>query len=356
MINPMFASKPAFIPPSRVPVDQMFPSPMDESGNYYMPGYQPYGEEAPMDAEAEMPQADLETSEQVNPYNFLTSFLQNENARNPLAKKLGKMDEKLKNKKEGRERGETTLADVFKGARTLLPYLRGTNQEAIDPNQFSGEMLALATNQLQPVQAQQYIPQLETPYSISFQDQMNANQADFNAMQRQYGYNPAAASQLAAQKYAANSSVLGQQARANQEMQMGAYNRNRGVLNDATIKNLAILDNQYQRQEQAKSNTKMQAQVALNSIASKLAQHKLENRKLGIQENMYNYRFGPNGRAINENAPYEFNMEGNGSYANNGLPTLPEGLEYSTEIRQKKKTKGDNTARNGSIVKAIKNL
>lgn len=354
MINPMFAPKNIYMQPSRVPLDQMLPSPMDESGNYYMPGYQPYGQEELMNTEAEIPQDDLETSEQTVPNNFLTAFLQGRYDNAPSTKKL--RNERLRNTKEGNEREKTTLADVFRGARTLLPYLRGTNQEAIDPNQFSGEMLALATNQLQPVKSQSYVPQLETPYSVSFQDQMNANQSDFNAMQRQYGYNPAAASQLAAQKYAANSAILGQQARANQEMQMGAYNRNRGVLNDSTIKNLAILDSQYQRQEQAKSNTKMQAQVALNSIASKLAQHKLENRKLGIQENMYNYRFGPNGRAINENAPYEFNMEGNGSYANNGLPTLPEGLEYSTEIRQKKKTKGDNTARNGSIVKAIKNL
>jgi len=137
---------------------------------------------------------------------------------------------------------------------------------------------------------------------------------------------------------------------------MGVANRNRAALNDSFLKNLAINDQQFTRQEQAKANTKQQAQVALNSIASKLAQHKLENRKLGIQENMYNYRFGPNGRAINENTPYEFDMQGNGSYASNGLPTLPEGLEYKTTIEQKKKTKGDNTARNGSIVKAIKNL
>jgi hypothetical protein len=238
--------------------------------------------------------------------------------------------------------------------RQLQPYLIPSNQEALDPNQLSGEMLALATNQLQPVQAQQYTPQLETPYSVSFQDQMNANQADFNALQRQLGYNPAAASALAAQKYAANSAILGQQARVNQEMQMGAYNRNRGVLNDATLKNLAILDQQYQRQEQAKSNTKMQAQVALNSIADKIAKNKLENRTLRIQENMSNYRFGPNGRAYNVNAPYEFNMEG--SQASSGLPTLPEGFEYETTIKPKKKTKGDSDARNGSLVKAIKNL
>jgi hypothetical protein len=237
--------------------------------------------------------------------------------------------------------------------RQLQPYLIPSNQEALDPNQLSGEMLALATNQLQPVQAQQYTPQLETPYSVSFQDQMNANQADFNALQRQLGYNPAAASALAAQKYAANSAILGQQFRVNQEMQMGAYNRNRGVLNDATLKNLAILDQQYQRQEQAKSNTKMQAQMALNSIADKIAKNKLENRQLGVMENMYNYRFGPKGRAYNVNAPAEFNIEG--SQASSSLPTLPEGFEYTTEIR-KKKTKSDGDARNGSIVKAIKNL
>ena len=233
--------------------------------------------------------------------------------------------------------------------RQLQPYLIPSNQEALDPNQLSGEMLALATNQLQPVQAQQYTPQLETPYSVSFQDQMNANQADFNALQRQLGYNPAAASQLAAQKYAANSAILGQQFRANQEMQMGAYNRNRGVLNDATLKNLAILDTQYQRQEQAKSNTKMQAQVALNSIADKIAKNKLENRTLGIQENMYNYRFGPKGRAYNVNAPYEFNTQ----LASMSADDIQ---EIADKKRESEKKSGSKTARNGSIVKAIKNL
>ena len=77
--------------------------------------------------------------------------------------------------------------DYLRLLRELQPYITPSNQEPLDPNQLAGEMLALATNQLQPVQAQSYIPQLETPYSISFQDQMNANQADFNAMQRQLG-------------------------------------------------------------------------------------------------------------------------------------------------------------------------
>jgi hypothetical protein len=242
--------------------------------------------------------------------------------------------------------------DYVNFLRELQPYLTPSNQEPLDPNQFAGEMLALATNQLQPVQAQSYIPQLETPYSISFQDQMNANQADFNAMQRQLGANPAALAQLAAQKYGANSGILGQQARANQELQMGAYNRNRATLNDAFLKNLAINDQQFQRQEQARSNTKMQAQAALNSMSDKIARHRLENRTLGIQENMYNYRFGPKGRAINVNAPYEFNVD---------LASLtPEELETAKkykELQEKKGVKKDESmARNGSIVKAIKNL
>ena len=211
--------------------------------------------------------------------------------------------------------------------------------------------MALATNQLEPVQAQTFKPQLETPYSVSMQDQLNANQADFNALQRQMGYNPAAAAALAAQKYTANSAILAQQLRANQEIQMGMFNRNIGVLNDATLKNLSILDQQQQRQSQARSATKAQGQAALSSIADKIAKHKLENRTLGIYENMYNYRFGPNGKAINVNAPYEFNLD--------VASLTPEELETARkyrDIQEKKGNKRQLTGKNGSIVKAIKNL
>ncbi len=236
--------------------------------------------------------------------------------------------------------------------RQLQPYLLPSNQEPFDPSQITPEMYALAMNQLEPVQAQTFQPLLETPYSVSFQDQLNANQADFNALQRQMGYNPAAASALAAQKYAANSAILGQQARVNQELQMGAYNRNRELLNRSTRENLAIIDQQYQRQSQAKSATKAQAQTALSSIADKIAKHKLENRTLGVYENMYNYRFGPKERAINVNAPYEF--------SNLNVASLtPDELELAKkykELQEKKGTKDKSKSRNGSIIKAIKNL
>ena len=234
--------------------------------------------------------------------------------------------------------------------RQLQPYLIPSNQEPLDPNQLTPEMYALATSQLEPVQAQTFQPLLEQPYSVSLQDQLNANQADFNALQRQVGYNPAALSQLAAQKYSANSAILGQQARINQEMQMGAFNRNRGILNDAALKNLAILDQQYQRQSQAKSATKAQAQSALSSIADKIAKNKLENRTLGVYENMYNYRFGPKGRAINVNAPYDFNTQ----IASMSTQEIEKLLEQKKEAEKKAGKK--EPAKNGNIVKAIKNL
>ena len=78
---------------------------------------------------------------------------------------------------------------------------QGGQANGLDPQQLLGEYYALSNNQLEPVQAQSYQPDLGTPYDISLQDQLNANQADFNATQRMVGYNPAALAQLNAQKY-----------------------------------------------------------------------------------------------------------------------------------------------------------
>jgi hypothetical protein len=209
-------------------------------------------------------------------------------------------------------------------ANTLLPYFRPTDQEAFDYAQLYPEMYAMATNQLEPVPVQGYRPDLGTPYDISYQDMLNANQADYNASQKMVGYNPAAQSILNAQKYAANEKVLGEQFRANQAMQSGVYNQNRQVLNDAKLKNLDIFDRQYGRQAEAKSNTKATTQAALNSMADKYAKHKLENRTLGVYENMYNYRFDKNGRAQNYNPLQIFDTEmGGGKSKNDGdIPGL----------------------------------
>ena len=268
-------------------------------------------------------------------------------------------------------------------ASQILPFFRPTDQEGLDPNQLMGEYYALSNNQLEPVQAQTYQPDLATPYDISYQDQLNANQADFNATQRMVGYNPAALAQLNAQKYAANSGVLGEQFRANQAMRMGVYDKNRDTLNQAKLANIGMYDQQYQRQSQAKSNTKAITQAALNSIGDKYAKNKLENRELGIYENLYNYRYDPQGRAINMNAPWQPNVPNVYSkgdqtanmravYDQQGKFLRWEPIEQTKTTTEEtttaippaatnptvaqKKYGGSTKAKNGSIVSAYKNL
>ena len=186
-----------------------------------------------------------------------------------------------------------------------LPYIRPTDQEQLDPTQLMGEMYALATNQLEPVQAQTLQPRLDVPYDISLQDQLNENEASFRSQQRLMGYNPAAQAQLNAQKYQANQRVLGEQFRMNQAMKNQVYRDNRNLLNQYDLQNLAIFDKQYERQATAKSKTKATTQAALNSIGDKYMRNQLENRTLATMENMYNYRFDPRFRAVNMNAPFQ---------------------------------------------------
>jgi hypothetical protein len=187
----------------------------------------------------------------------------------------------------------------------VLPYLRPTNTEELDPRQLIGEMYALANNQLEGVQAQTLQPQLSVPYDISYQDILNENEAAFRSQQRMLGYNPAFQSQLNAQKYQANQKVLAEQFRANQAMKDQVYSQNRNLLNQYGLQNLEILDRQYQRQETAKSKTKAITQAALSSIGDKYLRNQLENRKLATMENLYNYRYDPRFRTVNMNAPFQ---------------------------------------------------
>lgn len=258
---------------------------------------------------------------------------------------------------------------------SIIPYLRPSDAEALDTAQLTPELFALTNNQLEPVYAQKYNPQLLNPYDISLQDQLNANQADFNALLRATGGDPATASALAAQKYAANSKVLGEQMRINQANKAGIYNANINTMNDAQLKNLSILDQQYQRQEQAKSNTKATTLEALKSITDKYAQNKLANRTLATYENLYNYRYDPNFRAQNMNPLAKINMptvttnlpvydsnnniigykQADGTIPAGATPPyVAPGSRKTTEVKEEKPKSA--VSRNGSIVKALKNL
>jgi hypothetical protein len=169
-----------------------------------------------------------------------------------------------------------------------------SNVEGLHMNQLLGEMYGIATNKPEPVPAQRYEPQLYTPYQVSFQDRINANQAGFNAQQRAVGAgNPAALGTLAAQKYAADSAVYGDEFRTNQGIANDITNKNIALVNDANLKNLGIADTQMVRQSQAKSKTREMNQMILNSISGKYAQNEFENKKLAAYENLYDYRFVP---------------------------------------------------------------
>jgi hypothetical protein len=243
------------------------------------------------------------------------------------------------------------------GLTSALGQIRPSNAEFLDPAQLAPEMMSLATNQLEPVQAQTFQPLLSAPTSYSLQDQLNEITSASRAAEKMAAYNPEAAGMIAAQAYGAKNKVLGEQFRMNQAEQQRVAEQNRNILNDAQLKNLAIFDTQYQRQEQAKSATKQQAIEAMKSIADKTAKNKLENRQLGVMENMYNYRFNKSGQAYNLNGPQFFNMQGASS---KNSDKLAEGYEdYYNKAGQRigtRKSKDSDTGRNGAIVKAIKNL
>jgi hypothetical protein len=238
----------------------------------------------------------------------------------------------------------------------VAPFLRPTNQQELDPAQLAGEMFALANNEVEPVYAQTYQPMLTQTSNISYQDQLNEITAQSRAAERLMQGNPAAQSNLFAQAAEAKNKVLGEQFRANQAEQMRVLETNRQALNDAQLKNLAIFDTQYQRQSQARSNTKAQTMAALNSISDKLAKNKLENRTLGVYENMYNYRFGPQGQAYNVNAPQNFNIP-NVGIGTSDADQLLANLDKQKELIEAAKAKASATQKtNGGIVKAINSL
>lgn len=253
----------------------------------------------------------------------------------------------------------------------ILPYFRPSDVERLDPRQLLGEMMAL-TDKEEPVQAQKYHPELGTPYSVSLQDQKNEVIAQARAAQRMAGNNPAAQAMIASQASQALNKIQAEEFRLNQAMSDKVYGENRAMLNDAQLKNLQILDQQYQRQAQAKSNTKALWREALMSISDKYMKNQLNNRTLAAYENLHNYRFDDRFRAQNWNAPYyAWDYSGSGfdedEYGDRrdmvaryeSDPTTGErrvvGWRKKTKEEREKESKGI-TARNGAIIKAMRNL
>lgn len=258
-------------------------------------------------------------------------------------------------------------------AGQIMPWMRKTPGEPLLGDQLAGEMYAMSNNQVDPVQARFYHPDLNVPYDVSFQDRLNANQGDFNAIQKTLGNNPEALAAMAAQKYGANSGVLAEQFRANQAMKDQVYSGNRATLNDAQMKNLGIADQQYVRQAQAKSNTKAAMQEALNSVSSKIGQNRLENRTLQTYANMFpqysydkNYSIHNTGAPVAWNIPQQYNPDTTPithvpMYDKNGNVVGMQQIDQTQPATKETGTRQPSLAinassRNGSIIRAFRNI
>jgi hypothetical protein len=247
---------------------------------------------------------------------------------------------------------------------SLVPFIRPTTQQALDPSQLLPEMMALSQNQLEPVQAQLYNPMLQAqPYRMSLQDQRNEVIAQQRAAERMAYGNPAAAAMIAAGASDALNKINAEEFRANQSETMRAGEANRALMNDAQMKNLAIMDQQYARQSEAKSKTKTQAVEVAKSVAQKIAENKKENRQQSVMENMYPaFSFTKSGVAY-KNPAYLANLNAYGSgksnmmgNMNNMVPDYEADESGKPQVVGYKIKKEKTTKRNGAIVKAIKGL
>ena len=262
-----------------------------------------------------------------------------------------------------------------------LRYFTPTDQQELDAVQLYPEWNAMASNQLEPVPAQSYQPELIVPYDISLQAQRNSVMSATRNRDRQLGYNPAAQANMAPAEYNAINEINEKEFMANQGLKNQVYTGNVNTMNEAKKINLGIFADQWAKQSQARSNTKATTQAALNSIADKYAKNKLENRKLSIYENMYNYRFGKSGRAQNWNGLQIFDttMGGGNSDKTGGLASGKEftydaagnivgvrssdkdtvtdsDLEAVGGIKGKNGTSTKKNYKNSSVVRAFKNL
>ena len=245
---------------------------------------------------------------------------------------------------------ETVLGQV-------APWFRRPPGMDLQTNQIAGELGSLGDTP-DPVQARFYHPNLANVSDVSYQDQLNENQADFNQLIKASGNNPEALGALAAQKYAANSKVLGEQFRANQTRRDTVYGQNTNTLNDALLKNLSIADQQYVRQSQAKSNTKEIRRAAMDSIASKTLQNQLENRKLQVASNEFkDFSFDSGNRLNKTGVPTAFSIPQNYIPDSSKATHLPVYDVNGNISGYKAVDKAElKSARNGSIVKAFREL
>jgi len=255
------------------------------------------------------------------------------------------------------------------GLTSAAPFLRNKYNDSVSPEQLAPEMLAAALNQQEPVGAQLYNPMLTQATSISLQDQLNEVTAQTRAAERLAQGDPSALAMIASQGQQAKSKILGEQFRMNQAEKQRVSEQNAAVLNDAQMKNLALLDQQMVRQFEGRSKTKTQAIEIAKNIADKIAKKKSENLAANVYQNMYpDYNFTPSGTAYKN--PYSMASFGPGMGRSSGqgmlggiqmgnknlLPTNYDKRGNPTHYKLIGSDDDLDAKRNGGIVKAFKNF
>ncbi len=246
-------------------------------------------------------------------------------------------------------------------ANEIIPMVRPSDARGISANQILGPLAALMDNAEQPVYAQKFTPRLVTPQNISFQDRINDVDKQARAQIMAARGNQAAQAAIMTKALEAKDRIRAEEFRANQANFLETQARNVDTLNKADLINLETFDKQQERQAIAKSNTKATKIAALQAIGDRYSQNRAEQRALQAYENLYNFRStGPGGRMQNFNPLAQFNIP----TVSGQVPVYDTegnvvGFQQMTSDKNAsqvgKKIKGD-AARNGSIVKAIKNL
>lgn len=167
--------------------------------------------------------------------------------------------------------------------------------------------LTILGEPLQTVQMQQYDPLLEQPFQYSFQDRRNQVQNNIRAMQQTLGGNAAELATATALTNEQLQPINAEEFRINQGEAARVYNQNRATMNDAQLKNLQLIDQQYQRQTAAKTNTFDRRAGALDQIAQIEMQNKKDWNEFNVYKQMFpTYGFDKKTNQAYVKNPYEF--------------------------------------------------
>ena len=268
------------------------------------------------------------------------------------------------------------LADF---ANMISPFIQSNQLPPIDPRQFAKEYMAMAQNTPYAVEAQQYAPELDPLYRVSYQDILDQNTSDFRDVERQVGNNPAALAGLLSGKYKANQAVKGEEFRANQAIEQQIFGGNRGKINQARAINMQLLADQRDKQLEGDTIGNKIKEEAVGSIANKYLEHAVRDKEFRAKSALFpNYRYDAAGNIHNQGwyQPNIPQMYGNKAslkqvpvYGPDGKTidhyelqpyddTTTETTTLPPGIVAKKKNGGSvvKNAKNSSVVKAFKNL